>query len=140
MTDSTDTAEQRMRTALAGGETFTRAQLAHIVALAFAHADDLATFAYRAGELAGRTAVAELSLDAISHPSVHAPFSERELRIEEFRQRSRREYDTAAGHPWLDDHPGGPVPVWEATSPSLVPAPVSTSVVKRRGTLVWADA
>lgn len=114
MTDSTDMALGRMRGMLADpSATFTRTQLVWFISAAMRMGHEHGhAMGLEQGDRAGRSAVAELILDALAHPSTRAPFSERELRMEGYRNTARREHDTAAAHPWRTDHPGGSVPVW----------------------------
>ncbi len=91
------TAVERLVAALADpGRTFSRDQVLYLIAADRRWNGD-----------AVRAEVTELNLDAIAR-GVRAPaFSEAALRREGYRRTARREWDTAAVHPWRGDHPGG---------------------------------
>jgi len=104
----------RARIALTLARSFTRVQVAQLLAAALATSE---TVAYAEGALAGAEAERSLLADAQKHARAVPVFTEQALRLEGYRVTARREFYAAAVHPWHGDHPGGPVPVWDATQP-----------------------
>lgn len=91
------------------GRHFSRAQTADLIkrALAVSQED-----AWSAGFLAGQAEATERHLDALAVAYATPPWREVDTRRDIERRTARREADTAAGHPWRGDHPGGAVPAW----------------------------
>lgn len=95
----------RIRHTMATAETFSRAQVADLIARAL-------EVGAVAGEQDGWDAAgAALSAAIVSAGPVSA-FTERWHRMEGYRRRARLEHDISAVHPWRTDHLGGAVAAW----------------------------
>lgn len=95
----------RIRRTVTTAETFSRAQVADLIARAL----EVGTVG---GEQDGWDAAqATLSAAVVAAGPAYV-FTERWHRMEGYRRRARREHDIAARWPWRTDHPGGPVPDW----------------------------
>jgi hypothetical protein len=96
------------------GQTFTRAQLADMMAMASRWGAEAAyERGLHDGQRRAEDEMTAVALATIERVVTRPVFSEREHRAEAYRARARREADAAAGVPWHGDHPGGPVALAE---------------------------
>jgi enoyl-CoA hydratase/carnithine racemase len=104
----------RVRILLTLAQSFTPAQVADLMATASRWgADEAYERGFSDGDRCARAEVASLNLAAIRAALDTPPVTERWIRMETYRARARHDADTAAGHAWRTDHPGGAMPDWE---------------------------